>query len=176
MIDLDKIEWRPIKDWPYEVSEYGHVRRTGKAEGATIGKILKGTIDRDGYLKFALSKNGKNKGFFSHYLVITTFVGEKPTNKTEVAHWDDDKNNNHYKNLRWATSKENKEDAKRNNKAKYIAHFGEDNKRSKLTKEKVVEIRDRFSKNEEIKMIAKSFNLSWATIWCVVTNRTWRNI
>ena len=98
------IEWRPIEGYEglYEVSNLGQVRSfyTGEA------KVLKPSIDKDGYLKAGLSKDGKMYLKSIHRLVASAFIpniGDKP----QVNHIDGDKTNNTVDNLEWVTSKEN---------------------------------------------------------------------
>ena len=90
-----------IKEDYYEVSSWGNVRTKS-------GKVLKPYPDKDGYLKYTLSRiDGKKRHFFAHRLVAIHFI-PNPENKPQVNHlrpWD--KTNNYYEHLEWATVKEN---------------------------------------------------------------------
>lgn len=106
------IEWRTCAGFPdYEVSEYGSIRRITPNYHGRSGHIMKARSDRDGYLRVKLFAHGKPAPHRAiHRLVLATFVGAQPTLKHEVAHADGSKKNNHYTNLRWATTTENQRD------------------------------------------------------------------
>ena len=92
-------EWRDIKGYEgkYQVSNLGRVRSFhGK------GKLLKGTPDKDGYLRIALCKNGMRKYFGIHQLVALVFI-PNPNNLPCVNHKDEDKTDNKVENLEWCT-------------------------------------------------------------------------
>ena len=109
--------WKDIKGYEglYQVSNKGHVkslnyRRTGK-EG-----ILKGRLDKDGYLRVGLCKNKKQKPFYIHRLVAKAFL-PNPNNLPEVNHIDENKENNHVENLEWCDRKYNNNYGSRNERA-----------------------------------------------------------
>ena len=93
----------------YEISTYGRIRNLS-------GKILKGYIDKDGYIKYTLQGYGKKVHRFAHRLVAKQFI-PNPENKKEVNHRRVRKqegyvgisphDDNYYKNLEWSTRKEN---------------------------------------------------------------------
>ena len=89
-------EWRDIKGYEglYQVSNLGRVR--------SERKILKGTPDKDGYLRVALCKNGTRKYFGIHRLVAIAFI-YNTNNYPCVNHRDENKTNNRAKNLEWCT-------------------------------------------------------------------------
>ena len=93
----------------YEVSWWGRVRNT------KTGRILKPGTSGPGYLFVRLSKNGNVKCASIHQLVAREWVGN-PEAKRCVDHIDNDKTNNNYENLRYATYTENKQNAKKTSK------------------------------------------------------------
>lgn len=110
-LDFDA-EWRPIPEWPYEVSSYGQVRRSSRegARNTWAGRILKANHDKDGYAYVRLCKNGVVHDYKVHALVCLAFHGEKPFSAAECRHLDGNPYNNWQGNLTWGTAKENAAD------------------------------------------------------------------
>ena len=100
-LDKNREHWASIDGYSnYEVSWFGRVWNMD------TGRILKGIADADGYLKVNLSKNGIAKIHYIHQLVAREWVSN-PEEKRCVDHMDNDRTNNNWKNLRWATIAEN---------------------------------------------------------------------
>jgi hypothetical protein len=106
--------WRDVSGYigKYQVSDLGRVKSVGRyirphGKMIWIDKIvlLKFQEDNRGYLTVHLFKK-KHKHLKVHRLVALAFVSN-PLNKPTVNHEDGDKKNNKYKNLKWATVKEN---------------------------------------------------------------------
>ncbi len=86
----------------YEVSNYGNVRI------GLSGKFLTPHLGQCDYYSIGLADTDKNKVSLQlHRLVATVFVKRKSKHKILVNHIDENKLNNHYNNLEWATPKEN---------------------------------------------------------------------
>lgn len=102
--------WKVIEGYngKYEVSSYGRVKSFYRNNWI----FLKPNPDREGYLSVDLVNNTQRKTFKIHRLVCAYFH-PNPELKREVNHINMDKSNNHYFNLEWCTSKENKEHAKK---------------------------------------------------------------
>ncbi len=108
------MKFRKIKKYEdcYIVSNTGIVKsidriiKTKKGMRFQKGKVIKPYIDKDGYLKIGLHKNGICKNEFIHRLVAIAFI-ENPQNKRTVNHKDGNKQNNNVTNLEWATHQEN---------------------------------------------------------------------
>ncbi len=102
--------WKDIHGYEglYQVSNLGNVRSLhyrAKSKGSKI-QNLKQQINKGGYLKVTLLKNGKAKNFFVHRLVACEFI-PNPNNKPQINHLDGNKSNNTINNLEWATNSEN---------------------------------------------------------------------
>lgn len=110
--DEDSIKeiYKPIKGYYYEVSNIGQVRNV------KTGRILKNCLDKDGYCRVDLYKNGIRKVCSVHRLVAQAFI-PNPKNLPEVNHKDECKTNNRIDNLEWCTSKYNKNYGTRNQRA-----------------------------------------------------------
>lgn len=106
------IMWKTIKGYEnYEISDIGEARRIqyddrGNAGKYTLPYLLKGHIDKDGYIKYTLYKNGKPNNVFAHRLVAEAFI-DNPENKKQVNHKNGIKSDNRVENLEWNTASEN---------------------------------------------------------------------
>ncbi len=120
-----------IPEWPgYAVTDDGHVisfwQRDARqrCSGARSivgddGRIMP-TFDRrdrkgkpTGYRSVCLSRAGKRKNFYVHELVLSVFVGPRPSTIHEVLHGNAERDDNRLSNLRWGTPLENAEDRER---------------------------------------------------------------
>ena len=90
-----------------ETKDHKTIRRNGRIDNRK-GRILKPSVDRYGYEKVVLTKNGTRKTYMVHRLVATAFL-ENPYDKPTVNHKDGNKRNNNIENLEWATHKEQKD-------------------------------------------------------------------
>lgn len=109
-------EWRPVVGWEnrYEVSDHGRVRsltrwminKAGRRQ-KTQGRLLKLQHKPAGYPYINLCKDGSAKATYVHELVLTAFVGPRPSPKHVARHLDDVPNNNHLSNLAWGSESEN---------------------------------------------------------------------
>ena len=95
-------EWRDIEGYEglYQVSNLGRVKSLNYNHTKSE-RILKGTPDKDGYLRVALFKDGR-KDYRVHQLVAKMFI-PNPGNLQVINHKDENKQNNTAKNLEWCT-------------------------------------------------------------------------
>lgn len=119
---MDRIrseQWKAIAGYEglYEISDCGRVkslrRMVSNGTGMRLVKerILKPRSNRK-YLYVNLYRdNNVMKSFDIHQLVIQHFGLPKPSILHEVNHKDGVKSNNHYTNLEWVTSSQNKQHA-----------------------------------------------------------------
>lgn len=110
-----KEAWCPVavegEDWPYEVSDRGHVRRRPGTEFGrpTFGATLR--LHSGGkYQIVTLSRNGERRTCPVHRMVLEAFVGHPPKDH-EANHRDGNKSNNALGNLEWITPEENRKHA-----------------------------------------------------------------
>jgi hypothetical protein len=89
----------------YYISNHGNVKNI------ETGKILKNRPDTHNYFRVNLCKNGKAKNYSINRLVALAFI-DNPLNKKCVDHINNDPQNNHVSNLRWATNSENQKNKK----------------------------------------------------------------
>ena len=116
MTYTDEEEWRDIPDWEdyYQISSHGRLRSLDRYVKHSRNGIVKrkGKIislkTGDKYLVANLYKKGKMKTITVHQLVAITFHGYvKDGRKTVIDHKDNNKHNNHYKNIQVLTQREN---------------------------------------------------------------------
>ncbi len=97
--------WKSITDYPnYEVSDRGRVR---SSRG-----VLAPWLDSNGRPTVRLYRQGVPREFRVHGLVLTAFIGPRPTG-LEACHGDGDSANNALSNLRWDTRSSNQIDSVR---------------------------------------------------------------
>ena len=90
-----------IKNGYYKISE------DGKIWSNIYNRYLRYETDKDGYKDVRLVCNdGKRRCFKVHRLVAAMY-NDNPNNYPIVMHKDNNKSNNHFKNLKWGTVKEN---------------------------------------------------------------------
>lgn len=99
--------WKKIKDYNYEVSNYGRVRRI------ETNRVLKTFYDKDKYVMVSLCKKSKCKRFRLHRLVALAFI-PNPNKLPQVNHIDENKDNNNVNNLEWCNNKYNSNYGNRN--------------------------------------------------------------
>ena len=116
------MEWRDVPGWEgyYQVSDTGIVRSVDRLVTTSDDRqvwydsqILKQYIQDSGHHRVTLHKNGKSTLRMVSTLVLEAFVGERPDSRMESLHGDGNPSNNHFSNLRWGTSQENKHDTTR---------------------------------------------------------------
>lgn len=109
-------EWRAVpgvEEGTYEVSSFGRVRSLDRVIEKTrngrhvlcrlSGKILKQSIDKDGYL--AVEIQGVRRR--AHRVVCEAFHGAPPSDRPVTNHKNGRKQDNHFENLEWASVSEN---------------------------------------------------------------------
>lgn len=116
-------EWRDVPGWEglYQVSDQGRVRsltrwminKAGRRQKST-GRMLKLQHKPAGYPYINLCKDGIAKATYVHELVLTAFVGPRPSASHYSRHLDDNPKNNRVENLAWGTPSENSYDKVRN--------------------------------------------------------------
>ncbi len=168
----------------YAISNKG--RLISFVDDIKFGRELKGGT-ADGYrlFKYKIFKDGKiyNKHIFFSKLIAEFFVPKTAENQTFVLHLDRKRDNDDYRNLKWATREEmidfsNKSPSVINARKKLIEHNLNANGR-KLTVTKVMLIKKILSKSEQttrLKMIAKQFGVSEMQIRRIKSGENWSQV
>ena len=102
---IQKLDWRPVSGFEtlYEVSEDGNVLSLRN------GKILKPSIDKEGYYTHGLH-NGKNNQKRLHRILAEAFL-PNPENHPLIDHIDRNRLNSSLSNLRWVSHKGNRDNS-----------------------------------------------------------------
>lgn len=149
----------------YFVDEQGNVY--GKD-----GNVLK-KVNRAGYHGVSLCKKGcKTKNAFVHRLIAEAFL-PNPENKKQVNHKNGIKTDNRVDNLEWVNPSENQIHRI------YVLKKGldgENNPRSKLKKNDVLDILEMNNKKIPRSEIAKQKNISQSTICDILSGRSWSSV
>lgn len=110
-----KEEWKDIAGYEglYQVSNFGNVRsvdrhtETSNSVRFYKGRLMKQCKNRNGYMQVSLCKNGCYKCCLVHRIVAIAFIQISDSDKNEVNHKDENKENNNACNLEWVTRIEN---------------------------------------------------------------------
>ncbi len=171
--------WKDIPGYEkmYQASNLGRIRsldRYVKGNKNKLrlypGSILKGTPDKDGYLKLSLSKENKQISFGIGRLVAKTFL-ENINNFKEINHKDGNKQNNSIDNLEWCTRSQNEKHAYDTGLIK--KKFGEQHHNAKLTNEAVRVIRNSFTLTHQ--ELANIFGVNRKCVGNIINFKNWRN-
>jgi len=169
---MSKEIWKSIPGHPfYEVSSIGRVRRMGPAHGAKVGRVLKHWITV-GYPFVSLWAGNKKTSIPVHRLVALAFLPEPGQGQTQVAHGDGNGENNAVENLRWATPTENMSD-----RLKHGTHFhGERNPGAKLSRDQVLQIRQRCAAGEVHRLVASDYGTCRQNVSDIAAGRRWGGV
>lgn len=163
---VPEAEFRVVKCSPsYEVSEWGDVRRIGKA--ACLRPCV---LKRGGYLAVSLWENGKGRLFRVNRLVAIAFRGDPPSPKYDAAHDDGNKLNNHKSNIHWKTRAENEADKVLHG----TSNRGERNGMAKISDKEAEEIRKEVRADPRrgiYRAVAQYHGLSETAVWNIANGK-----
>jgi len=165
-------EWRPVvgyEGW-YDISNLGRVRRAREGHRTFVGRILKPSPDRGGYLQVYLVRDSKKHTSPVHRLVGNAFFGELPTGM-QTNHINGNKNDNSVQNLEYVTPSQNMQHAFASGLK--AALRGSDNGNSKLSEEQVLEIKNELSNGKSIREIALNVNISKSSVFSIKHRISW---
>lgn len=156
----------------YYISNYGRIKSVNKVN--LDEKLLKGSKSpRGGYRTLNIRLVGKKScSVYIHKFVAEYFLRKEGQDKEFVVHLDEDKNNNHWQNLKWMS---------RSELTKWqIDHgvFDSQNKKrgsnTKMTETKVKILKQRIKEGKtKEKVLAKNFNISLAHLKRIQRGQYW---
>ena len=161
--------WRQVVGWPeYEVSNYGFVRRVGKAFGARVGARLAKHVGSHGYFVVSLSRPGQRKvDALVHRLVVMAFIGDPGT--FDVCHGDGNKLNCCVGNLRIDTRKGNMADQV----AFGLTPRGERCGTNKYPQDLVLALRNRMDAGENVRAMSRETGVPATTLYGIKSRANW---
>lgn len=169
--------WKPIPEFPYEVSDSGAVRNI------RTGRILKTEAIKGGYLRVTLSVGGVTTRVQVNRLVCEAFNGPPPSPEHQARHLDGVASRNIPNNLKWGTRSENEQDKRLH--GTYQEREG--NPFAKLTEGEVADIRLAYAENLSTRQskgfaqvehgfvmrLASNYDVSVSCIKMIVSGRNW---
>ena len=177
------METKAVKGYEslYEVTENGDIfacertvksGKNYKSERLYIRQEKPARLDKYGYKRVTLCKNGKLKTITIHRIVATAFL--EGNSKLTVNHIDGNKLNNHYSNLEFISSSENVKHAHRIGIVpKGVRKVGTENKKSKLSEVQVKEIRE---SNLSLRKLANAYNVHHSVIFGIKKGTRYFNV
>lgn len=136
-------------------------------------RFLIKNVDRNGYFRYTLARNGKVKNQALHRWLYLTFVGEIPKTH-QINHKDGVKQNNELDNLELVTCKENINHAWGIGLAR--RRHGVQMGSSKLTENDIPKIRQLSKQGLSSREIGGMFNVASTTILAIINERTWKEV
>lgn len=168
--------WTEAAGFPkYEVSNDGLMRN--KSPRSDRPAILKGTPDKDGYIKHQLRAAGRSYNRTVHRIMWESFCAAIPEGM-QINHKNGVKNDNRLVNLEVCTPSENTAHGFRvlGRKPVLNPQIGSKNGRAKLNEADIPDIREMLRAGQSEKHIALLYKVSPASIYFIRTGQTWKNV
>ena len=132
------------------------------------------SVDKDGYLKIALSGGDRNhKRYFRIATLVALIFLEPPSNSLKdptINHIDGNILNNHYTNLEWI-------ERGTNASIRFNRGEGSNNSSAKLTEDQVIEICELLvDTNLSYDEICAQYGIGKSTLSSIKNQRSWKNI
>lgn len=161
--------WKPIDfmNGVYHISNYGRVKSFVKNKE---GHIMSYHLQK-GYVYYRIGGRTSSKLIRAHRIVAEYFIGKSDK---EVNHIDGNKINNYVGNLEYCTRKENMEHANKTGLLRPM--YGDRNPATKLSIEKVIDIKIMLKEGHTHKEIGNKFNVHPSTIGRIATKENWKYV
>jgi len=161
--------WRTIPGFEkYSASSLGRIRRDAGGGGARPGLVLKPVSYKGNYAHVTLRVENKPKCICVHHLIARAFIGPRPDGN-DVCHNNGVPSDNRVENLRYDTAKGNAADR--------LSHGtdirGEKHFSSVLTRQQVIEMREKRSQGVTLASMAQEYGCTLAVVADAVGGKTW---
>ncbi len=164
--------WKPVFGFEglYEVSNLGRVVSIKQTADARVKRPKAVFVDRNGYHRMLIWRDGHGYTRSIHRLVAEAFFGPRP-NGMVINHLDGDKNNNTPENLEFVTCARNSRHAVEMG----LTPRGEKANFAKLTEQKVREMRA-LQGTISGPQLGIMFGLSNSATYAILTRKTWKHV
>ena len=168
----EKIAVLPLRKTPkgfrYAVTNHGRlISFTETPQTGTFRKLA----NLSGYPAVSLRTPQREKNFYIHRLVAEQFVKQPSKQHKFVIHLNYKKEDNNYKNLKWATLEQQFDHFKKN------PNYGDRGGNFKLTEEKVKAIKVQLQKGKaSLKALGKKFGVSDMQIFRIKSGENWSHV
>lgn len=157
----------------YKISDFGRLKSL-RDRGVMRELIIKLRIQNSGYCYVTLSKKGEKKNCLIHRLVALHFI-DNPDGMPLVNHDNSNKKDNRAINLEWTNKSGNAKHAIAQGFQNSM--IGEKNIMSKLTEDKVLQIKELYATGQYIQEeLAAMFNIKRQNISKIVLGLRWKHI
>lgn len=173
-MDNQQVSYQDNKYYIIPIEPQFCITTEGKVQNMKTNNILKSFTDKDGYLRVTLSRGGKAQKYYVHRLVALTFLEpSKIPERNQVNHINSIRDDNHYSNLEWVTTKENTHHGMIHG---FINNEGENSARSILTNIDVENICKLLEQGLSVAKITELSGFKRATIFSIKSGQTWKHI
>lgn len=135
--------------------------------------LMKQQTQNNGYKTVKIVFKDKRQVMSVGYLVLLTFVSDRPSSKHQVCHGVLGKSINSIDNVSWKTSSQNNKEDKERDKT---AMLGEKHFASKIKNADIPIIRKLHNEGKSNKYIADIFNVSHSNISKIIKGHTWAHV
>ena len=155
-----------------EVKDRYFINKDGELFTDNGEKKMKDAL-KNGYVKNCLVlKDGTQKFYFRHRLVMMCFEPREDQDSLQVNHKDGVKTNNKLENLEWCTNQENRIHAVKLGLAASLK--GEQNPANKFKESQVLDIIQDLLHHVPYSIICEKYNCSKSTISAIKNKRNWK--
>ena len=161
--------WRKVPGFSgYEVSDHGRIRSLRRANA----RLMNPEIDKDGYSRVALVKDGRYEHQVLSRLVAIAFIGLCPEGKPYCCHEDGVPSNNRPSNLRWDSQAGNISD-----KLQHGTHqVGSKHPRAQVDESQIRNVKRLLATGATAKAIAATVGISVHIVNDASRGRSWRQV
>jgi hypothetical protein len=171
---MDQTEtWLPIPqtNGTHSASNLGRIRRDTPVRRYPAGYILRQYVNRYGYARIMLRRDGKAIGRAVHRMVAEAFFG--PPMGMTVNHKNGIKTDNRIENLEYMTLSDNLRHA---SKVLNAIKRGESHPLAKLNESQILAIRALRTEGHTQQWIAKMFGILQPTVSSICSRRSWSHV
>lgn len=160
---MEKDKYVVCPNWPrYRINCYGEILTKNNKKRIPYKTTT-------GYLYIVMRDAGVRKACAVHRLVAEAFIGNAPSGHEHVAHYDGNKLNNYYNNLRYVNRSENENDKVRHGRS----NRGENMGRSILKVCQVMDIKEKLKKGVRAKELSVVHGVACSTIRSIKQGKSW---